>query len=189
MPIIPTARQCAAVGAVAVLPAPYPCEEPRKIMSVAFRRESDDEHMEPKYELPIPVGPNLVTPRGLRLIGEKLASLKSQAEAETDEEARKKIQRSMRYFSTRETTAQVQPAPKDDHVGIGSRVTFVLDGRERSLTIVGHDESEPNEGLIAFSAPLGRALMNADAEDFVSFQGREDAIEILSARADPKVQA
>jgi hypothetical protein len=26
-------------------------------MSVAFRRESDDEHMEPKFELPIPPGP------------------------------------------------------------------------------------------------------------------------------------
>ena len=25
-------------------------------MSVAFRRESDDEHMEPKFELPIPPG-------------------------------------------------------------------------------------------------------------------------------------
>lgn len=158
-------------------------------MSVAFRRESDDEHMEPQYELPIPVGPNLVTPRGLRLLGEKLAALKVSAEAEMDEEARKKIQRSIRYFATRQSTADVQPAPRDGHVGIGSRVTFVLDGRERSLTIVGHDESEPNQGLIAFSAPLGRALMNAEAEDFVSFQGRDDAIEILSAQADPKVQA
>src|SRR3546814_13208092 len=36
-------------------------------MSVAFRRESDDEHKEPEFELPIPVGPNLVTPRGNRL--------------------------------------------------------------------------------------------------------------------------
>lgn len=158
-------------------------------MSVAFRRESDDEHMEPQYELPIPVGPNLVTPRGLRLIGEKLTALKASADAETDEEARKKILRSIRYFATRQSTADVQPAPKDDHVGIGSRVTFVLDGRERSLTIVGHDESEPNQGLIAFSAPLGRALMNAEAGDFMSFQGRDDVIEILSAQADPKVQA
>lgn len=158
-------------------------------MSVAFRRESDDEHMEPKYELPIPVGPNLVTPRGLRLIGEKLIALKAQAEAETNEEARKKIQRGIRYFSTRQSTAEVLPAPKDGHVGLGSRVTFVLDGRERNLTIVGHDEADPNEGLIAYSAPLGRALMNADAEDFVSFQGREEAIEILSVQADPKVQA
>ena len=37
-------------------------------MSVAFRRESDEEHLEPKFELPIPPGPNLVTARGLALI-------------------------------------------------------------------------------------------------------------------------
>ena len=37
-------------------------------MSVAFCRESDEEHLEPKFELPIPPGPNLVTPRGLALI-------------------------------------------------------------------------------------------------------------------------
>ena len=34
-------------------------------MSVAFRRESDEEHKEPRFEIPIPVGPNLVTPAGL----------------------------------------------------------------------------------------------------------------------------
>ena len=44
-------------------------------MSVAFRRESDDEHKEPEYELPIPVGANLVTPRGLRLLGEEAARI------------------------------------------------------------------------------------------------------------------
>ena len=33
-------------------------------MSVAFRRDCDEEHLEPKFELPIPVGPNLVTGRG-----------------------------------------------------------------------------------------------------------------------------
>ena len=37
-------------------------------MSVAFRRDSDEEHLEPKFELPVPVGPNLVTARGLALI-------------------------------------------------------------------------------------------------------------------------
>ena len=42
-------------------------------MSVAFRREQDDEHFEPKFELPIPHGPNLVTARGLALIEARLA--------------------------------------------------------------------------------------------------------------------
>ena len=44
-------------------------------MSVAFRRESDEEHKEPKFELPLPPGPNLVTPRGLALIEAKVVEL------------------------------------------------------------------------------------------------------------------
>jgi hypothetical protein len=46
-------------------------------MSVAFRRESDDEHLEPRFELPIPPGPNLVTTRGRALIDERVADLES----------------------------------------------------------------------------------------------------------------
>src|SRR3546814_1060431 len=62
----------------------------KETMSVAFRRESDDEHKEPAFELPVPVGPNLVTPRGLRLLGEEVARLEAATAVETDEEARKK---------------------------------------------------------------------------------------------------
>ena len=46
-------------------------------MSVAFRREGDDEHMEPKFELPLPPGPNWVTARGLRLTQEMAATLEA----------------------------------------------------------------------------------------------------------------
>ena len=42
-------------------------------MSVAFRRESDEEHLEPKFELPIPPGPNVVTQRGYHLIGARVS--------------------------------------------------------------------------------------------------------------------
>ena len=43
-------------------------------MSVAFRRDSDEEHLEPKFELPIPPGPNFVTPAGLAQIEERVAA-------------------------------------------------------------------------------------------------------------------
>src|SRR5690606_40524925 len=91
-------------------------------MSVAFRRESDDEHKEPEYELPIPVGANLVTPRGARLLAEEVARLEQAVAAASDDEARKKLMRRLRYFGTRKATAEVQQAPEDDVVGIGSRV-------------------------------------------------------------------
>lgn len=158
-------------------------------MSVAFRRESDDEHKEPEYELPIPVGANLVTPRGLRLLGEAVARLEAAVAAETDDDARKKLQRQLRYFNTRKATAEVQAPVEDDVVGIGSRVSYALNGAERTVTIVGHDEADPTAGRIAFTAPLGRALMGAEAGDMVEFQGREDAITVLAAAADPEVMA
>lgn len=44
-------------------------------MSVAFRRDGDEEHLEPKFEIPIPPGPNLVTARGLALIEAQVAAL------------------------------------------------------------------------------------------------------------------
>jgi len=158
-------------------------------MSVAFRRESDDEHKEPEYELPIPVGANLVTPRGARLLAEEVARLEAAVAAAPDDEARKKLMRQLRYFGTRKATAEIQPAPAADVVGIGSRVAYRLNGTERHVTIVGHDEAEPAAHRIAFTAPLGRALMGAEAGEMVAFQGREDAIAILAASADAEVMA
>lgn len=149
-------------------------------MSVAFRRESDDEHKEPEFELPIPVGPNLVTPRGLRLLGEEARRLETAIAAEADEEARKKLQRRLRYFHTRQSTADVQAAPADGSVGIGSRATYRLNGAEKTITIVGGDEADPARGHIAFSAPLARALMGAEAGESVEYQDREDAIAVLA---------
>jgi transcription elongation GreA/GreB family factor len=158
-------------------------------MSVAFRRESDDEHMEPAFEWPIPVGPNLVTPRGLRLLGDEAARLADAIAGATEEEARKKLLRRQRYVHTRQSTAEVQAAPAADVVGIGSKVIFALNGNERTLTIVGHDEADPAHGTIAFSAPMARALMGAEAGETLEYQGREDAIIVIAATADPETQA
>lgn len=158
-------------------------------MSVAFRRESDDEHMEPAFEWPIPVGPNLVTPRGLRLLGDEAARLADAIAGATEEEARKKLLRRQRYVHTRQSTAEVQAAPAADVVGIGSKVIFALNGNERTLTIVGHDEADPAQGTIAFSAPMARALMGAEAGEALEYQGREDAIIVIAATADPETWA
>ncbi|WP_447931698.1 GreA/GreB family elongation factor [Sphingopyxis fribergensis] len=158
-------------------------------MSVAFRRESDDEHKEPEYELPIAVGPNLVTPRGLRLLGEEVARLEGEIAETSDEDARKKLLRRLRYFHTRQSTADVQAPPADGSVGIGSRVKYRLNKAEKTIIIVGGDEADPAHGHIAFSAPLARALMGAEAGESVEYQDREDAIAILAVEPDPETQA
>ncbi len=149
-------------------------------MSVAFRRESDDEHLEPTFELPLPSGPNLVTPRGRALIDDRVATLERQIVETSDAEEVKKLRRDLRYWQTRQVTA-VETAPRSDGaVGFGNRVTFTLAGKERQVTLVGDDEADPAAGAIPFSAPLARALMGADAGETVAFNGREDAIEVLA---------
>ncbi len=148
-------------------------------MSVAFRRESDEEHLEPKFELPIPTGPNMVTPRGLALIEAKVAEWNASVAAAPDDEARKKAKRDLAYWSTRLATARVAEPPTDGIVGIGSRVTFRLNGKERAVHIVGHDEAEPGAGKIAFGAPLARAMIGAKVGDKVDFAGTEEAIEVI----------
>lgn len=153
-------------------------------MSVAFRRESDEEHLEPKFEIPIPPGPNLVTPRGLALIGARVAELAAKLASLSDEAAITAAKRDLRYWQTREITAELVPAPDGSKVAIGTSVTFTLNGKARTLAIVGDDEADPAQGLIAFSAPLARALMGAEPGELLPFNGRDDAIEVQSITLD-----
>ena len=154
-------------------------------MSVAFRRESDEEHKEPKFELPLPPGPNLVTARGLALIEAKVAELEAIDAAALPEAEREQHLRVLRYWRTRQATAQPAPPPPEDEVAFGSRVAFKLNGQKKSIDIVGDDEAEPNEGRIAFSAPLARALIGGYVGENVDFGGNAEAIEILSTEAIP----
>ncbi len=154
-------------------------------MSVAFRRESDEEHLEPKFELPLPAGPNLVTERGPALIAAKVAELEAAIAAEPDEEARKVVKRELRYWHTRAATAEVVAPPEDDVVGIGSRVRIRLAGKERVIDVVGHDEADPAADRIAFQAPLARALIGAEVGEKVDFNGKPEAIEILETTPIP----
>ncbi|MBO9575709.1 MAG: GreA/GreB family elongation factor [Sphingobium sp.] len=151
-------------------------------MSVAFRRESDEEHLEPKFEIPIPPGPNLVTPRGLRLIQRKVAELEALVPTLEAGQPLDAAKRDLRYWRTRQATAQLAPAPDGATVEFGCTVTFRLNGKQRVLTIVGDDEADPAEGLISFSAPLARAMMNAEPEELVPYGGKPDALEIVSIK-------
>lgn len=140
-------------------------------MSVAFRRESDDEHLEPSFELPIPPGPNLVTARGLQQIEERAAALEEQLAGELPEEQRKKVLRDARYWRQRLASAQLVPTPTGDTVAVGTRVTFERDGQERTILVVGHDESDPATDRVSFLAPLVRAMLGAEEGDEVDYAG------------------
>lgn len=148
-------------------------------MSVAFRRESDEEHLEPKFERPLPPGPNLVTAAGLAQAGARVSELEAAVAVESDEAELNEARRDLRYWRTRLATATVAPLPDPDEVGFGSRVRFRLRGAEQTLRIVGDDEADPAGGSIAYTAPLARALIGARAGDLADFAGEADAIEVI----------
>ncbi|MEG3182344.1 GreA/GreB family elongation factor [Sphingomonas sp. LT1P40] len=151
-------------------------------MSVAFRRESDEEHKEPKFEIPMVPGPNLVTARGKALIDARVVELEA-ALAGAEGDAREVVARDLRYWHTRQTTAEIISPPDDETVAIGSRVRFRFNGRERQIDIVGNDEADPAADRIAFQAPLAAALIGAEPGEMVDFGGKAEAIEVLATTA------
>ena len=149
-------------------------------MSVAFRRESDEEHLEPKFERPIPPGPNLVTARGLAEIRTRVAELEATLPGLVDEDAIKATRRELRYWSTRQSTAQLMNKADGSRVAFGCTVTFQMNRKQRVITIVGDDEADPAAGLLSFSAPLSRALMGAEPGETLDFANEEEAIKVIS---------
>jgi transcription elongation GreA/GreB family factor len=152
-------------------------------MSVAFRRESDEEHREPRFELPIPAGPNLVTKRGYDLIKRRTEDLEAAVTSTSSDEQRAELQRDLRYWRARLATAQVAPVATGDAVAFGTRVGIEQDGSARELTIVGHDEADPAAGLIAFSSPLAQALMGAEPGEDINQPGSERVIRVISVES------
>ena len=164
-------------------------------MSVAFRRESDEEHKEPRFERPLPAGPNLVTARGLALIDEQIATLTAARDAaragtgtgtgtttSTGSEDADHIARALRYWQTRHATAALTAAPEDGSVGFGSVVDIVIAGKQRTIAIVGDDEADPKADRLAFTAPLARALIGAEVGDVLPFAGRDAALTVVAVR-------
>ena len=149
-------------------------------MSVAFRREGDDEHLEPKFELPIPPGPNLVTSRGLSQINAKVIELEALLPGLTEENAIKAARRELRYWGTRQATARLMPQPDGSSVKFGCSVTFKMNGQQQSIMIVGDDEADPASGLLSYSAPLCRAMMEAEVGELLDFADKSEAIEIVA---------
>ena len=149
-------------------------------MSVAFRRDCDEEHLEPRFELPIPPGPNLVTPRGLALIEARVAELEAGLAGDLGEEERKAMLRDARYWRHRLTSAQVAPVASGETVAFGTRVTIDRDGETRTFEIVGHDESDPGRDRISFASPLARALIGAEAGDVREFPNSDEPITVAA---------
>ncbi|HEU0018522.1 MAG TPA: transcription elongation factor GreA [Methyloceanibacter sp.] len=153
-------------------------------MSKAFTKEP--EGGEVYDDLPDrPISPhNLVTPEGLEMIEAELARLHLEhtAAQEADDRAwLAKINRDLRYWTSRRATAQVVEPPKDSNeVHFGSTVTILReDGRRQTYRIVGEDEADPSAGTLSFVSPVAQALMGKQAGDVVEAgAGEAEIVEI-----------
>jgi transcription elongation factor GreB len=141
-------------------------------MSKAFTKDDGpDAAPVQRRRAPLPAGvPNYVTARGLALLREELAALDAAPSAEGAPAERQARAARRAELEERIASAVVPPAPADPtEIRIGARVRVVAsDGGTRELRVVGVDEADPANQLIAFTAPLARALLGRRAGDQVT---------------------
>ncbi|WP_300546743.1 GreA/GreB family elongation factor [Roseovarius sp.] len=157
-------------------------------MNKAFTKEDDGSTPERLPDLPISPHPNHVTPQGLARLKARHAAL--EAELARLREGRDFLddlhplavaERDLRYVEARLNTAILVPPPTEatDQVRFGATVTVAdEDGQESTYTIVGEDESDPAQHLIAAFSPLARALIEARVGDIVEWPKPTGMVEL-----------
>jgi transcription elongation GreA/GreB family factor len=60
--------------------------------------------------------------------------------------------------------------PRDNRVGLGSRVEVEMDGENKSFLILGSKETNPSKGIISHNSPLGAALLGRQAGEEVNLK-------------------
>ena len=152
-------------------------------MSRAFVKEIDDAPEAPIAERPVSSAPNLVTARGMRLIEAKVGALEAALRmpgAQADD-----LRRDLRYWQLRRATAQiVVPEEHPRAIGIGTAATIRRGVLVSEVMIVGEDEADPGRGMIAWTAPLARALEGAERGDVIELEagGRIEEIHVVAVR-------
>ena len=141
-------------------------------MSKAFTKDDrPDEPVVVRHRAALPEGvPNYVTEHGREALRAELAA--------TEPGARRS------ELEQRLASAVVANPPAErDEIRFGARVGLrTADGQRRALRIVGVDEADPAQGLVAFTAPLARALLGRRAGDQVTVRapGGVEELEIVS---------
>jgi transcription elongation GreA/GreB family factor len=144
-------------------------------LSRAFVKESDGDAGEELPEFAVSPHRNLVTPAGLAHIEATLRRLEAElstARAPPDRATTARVERDLRYWSSRRSTAEVvQAVARPGTVRFGSTVELATAAGERvRFTIVGEDESDPAQGRISYVSPLAEGLIGALVGDEVPFR-------------------
>lgn len=160
-------------------------------MSRAFVNEDAGNDRPDLPELPVPPGPNIVTPRGLAALHAKIAQrqidlggLKARPDR-LDKLPEAAAERDLRWLEARLKAAVViDPAQHDlTEVAFGLAVTVADEaGKETTYEIVGEDEADAPRHRIAPNSPLARALLGAQVGDVVTWPRPAGAIELEVVR-------
>ncbi|MGE5270287.1 MAG: transcription elongation factor GreB [Thiohalocapsa sp.] len=182
-------------------------------MSKAFVKESDDDAAELPDEAPaIPAGlKNYMTPGGHRQMQEELRRLVREERPKVVEvvawaagngdrsengdyiygkQRLREIDRRIRFLTKRLEAAEiVDPArqTRRDQVFFGATVTYAdAEGAERTVTLVGIDEADLDQGRVSWVSPIARALMKAHEGDVVELRTPHgmERIEVIEIRYD-----
>ena len=141
-------------------------------MSKAFTKDDrPDEPVVVRHRPLLPDGvPNYVTGRGLQALADQVAAAEPGSH-------RSELER-------RIATAVLAPPPANrDEIRFGARVRIrSRDGQIRQVQVVGVDEADPSTGLVAFVAPLARALLGRRVGDPVTVRapGGAEELEVLA---------
>jgi transcription elongation factor GreB len=145
-------------------------------MSKAFTKDDrPDEPVVIRHRPSLPEGlPNYITRRGLQGLRDQLAT--------TEPGARRA------ELEQRIATAVLAPPPVDrNEVRFGARVKIRdAAGALREIQIVGVNEADPGQSLVAFVAPLARALLGSRVGDQVTVRapGGAEELEVLAVDYD-----
>jgi transcription elongation factor GreB len=166
-------------------------------MSRAFVKDDawEDPVVAPRAPLPDGV-PNYVTPRGLERLRAEQAELEArrqaiESDAALDDGERRRrlsvLAARQRELASRIATAEVvDPArATPGAVRFGALVSLrtisgTAVGEVRRLQIVGVDEADPDEGRIAFTAPIARAILGKRAGEttVLTTAGGDESLQI-----------
>ena len=156
-------------------------------MNRAFVKEADgDDVVEPLYERQHSDLPNYITPEGLLHLKNRIRILENSIDvlSKTDSLEKKyqiaRAQHDLRYLLERVHRAQAVTTPASPKkVQFG--VTAVLEdekGQSYSVTLVGEDETDIDQGRISWATPIGKQLSGRVIGDHIVWSRGDEQIQL-----------
>ncbi|HEX3882592.1 MAG TPA: transcription elongation factor GreB [Stellaceae bacterium] len=179
-------------------------------MSKAFTKEdTETEDDLPDEPVALPAGAkNYITPAGFQRLQDELRHLHSVERPKVVEvvswaagngdrsengdylygkKRLREIDRRLRFLSKRLEMAEVVDPARQSHLDrifFGATVTYDNGKTERTITIVGVDETDAESGRVSWLSPIARALMKAQEGDVVALKSPAgiEQVEVLQIR-------